>query len=305
MDKYLEEKLMDLRQERNAVILAHNYQPGDIQDLADFTGDSLGLSRQAAETSADVIVFCGVKFMAETASVLSPDKTELLPDKYAGCPMADMITVPQLRELKQEHPDAVVVCYVNSPAEVKAESDYCCTSSNAAEVVESIPQEKEIIFVPDRHLGETVSEWTDRKLTLWAGYCPTHVAITERDIIKAKQENPDAVVLAHPECRSTVKKLADKLLSTGQMLKFVRDGEADKFIIATEKGIVHALIKSNPDAEYIIPAEKAVCPNMKKITLEKVITALEEIRFRIEVPDTVSAKARIALKRMVEVLPVK
>lgn len=303
MDKHIEQKLNDLKRRKNAVILAHNYQPGEIQDLADFTGDSLGLSRQAAESEADVIVFCGVKFMAETAAILSPDKTVLLPEKHAGCPMADMITAADLRKLKQENPEAVVVCYVNSPAEVKAESDYCCTSSNAGEVVESIPEGKDIIFIPDKHLGQTVSNWTGRDLILWPGYCPTHAAISEKDIADAKRRNPEAIVLAHPECTSAVKELADKLLSTGQMLKFVQKSDAGKFIIATEMGIVHSLKKANPYPEYIVPTERAVCPNMKKITLEKVLTSLEEMRFRIEVPEDISNNARVALQQMVEVLP--
>jgi quinolinate synthase len=217
--------------------------------------------------------------------------------------MADMITAPELRKLKQEHPQAAVVCYVNSPAEVKAESDYCCTSSNAAEVVESIPREKEIIFVPDRHLGETVSNWTGRNLIFWPGYCPTHAAISEKNILDAKRKNPDALVLAHPECNKPVKKLADKLFSTGQMLKFVQESNAGKFIIATEMGITHSLKKVNPNAEYIVPTERAVCPNMKKITLDKVLTSLEEMRFKVEVPDDISNNAKVALQRMVQVLP--
>ena len=221
MDQRLLDRIEDLKRQRNAIIIAHNYQPGEIQDLAGFCGDSLGLSVRAANTDADVIVFCGVKFMAETASILSPRKTVLLPEINAGCPMADMITADQLRKLKSRHPDALVVCYVNSTAEVKAESDYCCTSANAVELVESLPVHKEIIFVPDCHLGDHVAKSTGRKVIFWPGYCASHVVITDQDILREKQEHPEALVLAHPECNEPVKDLADELLSTSQMLKFV------------------------------------------------------------------------------------
>jgi len=220
MDERLLGKIKKLKDDRKAVILAHNYQPGGIQDLADFTGDSLGLSIKAAETDADVIVFCGVQFMAETAAILSPEKMVLLPDKSAGCPMADMITAEQLRQLKQEHPDALVVCYVNSSAEVKADSDYCCTSANAVEVVNSLPKDRRIIFVPDQHLGRFAAERTGRDLVLWPGYCHVHVVITEDDIRTARAKYPDAIVMTHPECTEPVKELSDEMLSTSQMLKF-------------------------------------------------------------------------------------
>jgi len=303
----LNTKLLDkvnvLKKQRNAVILAHNYQAGEIQDIADFTGDSLGLSVEASKTDAEVIVFCGVRFMAETAAVLSPGKTVLLPDKDAGCPLADMITAEQLRELKSKHPDAIVVCYVNSTAEVKAESDYCCTSSNAVELVKSLPEERRITFVPDQHLGRHVEEQTGRDLVLWPGYCLTHVVITEDDIRSAKQNYPDAVVMAHPECTEPVKALADEILSTGQMLKFAARDTARRFIVATEIGIIHALNKANHHAEYIAASERAVCPNMKLVTLEKVLWALEEMKYTVSVPEAVSVKAKKALDRMVEVLP--
>jgi quinolinate synthase len=299
------EKIEKLKQQRKAVILAHNYQPGEIQDLADFCGDSLALSRKVAQTEAEVIVFCGVLFMAETAAILSPEKTVLLPDKYAGCPMADMITAEQLIGLKRKHTDALVVCYVNSTAEVKAESDYCCTSSNAVELVESLPKNRQIIFVPDQHLGRFVAERTYRELILWPGYCKTHVIISEDDIKGAKVKYPDAVVMAHPECSEPVKELADQLLSTGQMLNFASQSSAKHFIVATETGIIHALKKQNREAEFIPASERAVCPNMKKITLDKIIGALEEMRYKIEVPNEISVKARKALDRMVAVLPTK
>jgi len=297
------EKIEKLKVTRNAVILAHNYQPGEIQDLADFTGDSLGLSIKAAETDADVIVFCGVHFMAETAAILSPEKTVLLPEKEAGCPMADMITSEQLRELKSKHPDALVVCYVNTSVEVKAESDYCCTSANAAEVVDSLPKDKEVIFVPDRYLGQYVAEKSGRNFVLWPGYCHVHVVITEDDIRKAKVHWPDAIVMAHPECTKPAKELADRILSTSQMIKFTKESGAKRFIVATEKGIIHALKKQNPKAEFIPANERAICPNMKKITLEKVAWALEDMQYEISISEEIREKAKMALDRMVEILP--
>jgi quinolinate synthase len=305
MSEQLIEKIKKLRDTHNAVILAHNYQPAEIQDLADFTGDSLGLSIKAAETDAEIIVFCGVRFMAETAAILSPEKTVLLPDKHAGCPMADMITAEQLLDLKHKHPDALVVCYVNSSAEVKAESDYCCTSANAVEVVDSLPKDKQIIFVPDQHLGRFVIERTGRDLILWPGYCHVHVVITEEDIKNAKAEHPDAVVMAHPECTEPVKAVSDQLLSTGQMLRFVADSETKRFIIATEVGIIHALKKQNPQAEFIPASENAVCPNMKRINLEKVLWSLQDLQYKVTVPQDIRIKAKKALDMMVEILPAK
>jgi len=303
MNNKLIEKIEQLKQDRNAVILAHNYQPAEIQDLADFTGDSLGLSIKAAETDAETIVFCGVQFMAETAAILSPEKTVLLPDKFAGCPLADMITAEQLRALKQEHPDALVVCYVNSSAEVKADSDYCCTSANAVEVVESLPADTKIIFVPDQHLGRFVAEKTGSDLVLWPGYCHVHMMITEDDIKNARAKYPDAIVMAHPECTEPVKELSDQLLSTGQMLKFADKNTAKRFIVATEIGMLHPLKKQNPHAEFIAATDRAICPNMKKITVEKIVWALEDMQYKITVPDEIRTKARKAIDRMVEILP--
>jgi quinolinate synthase len=303
--KKLVEKIKGLKHQRNAVIIAHNYQPGEIQDIADFGGDSLGLSIKAAQTEAEVIVFCGVRFMAETAAILSPEKIVLLPDKSAGCPLADMITAEQLRKLKKEHPDALVVCYVNSTAEVKAESDYCCTSANAVEVVSSISKDKQIIFVPDQHLGRFVADRTGRDLILWPGYCLTHVMITEDDIKTAKAKYPDAIVMAHPECSEPVKELSDELLSTGQMLKFAAKSTAKQFIIATETGIIHTLKKQNPKSEFIPASNRAICHNMKKTTLEKIIWALEDMQYKISVPQEIREKAKQALDRMVEILPAR
>ncbi len=304
------EKIRNLKKQLKAVILAHNYQPGEIQDLADFTGDSLGLSIKASETDAETIVFCGVYFMAETAAILSPEKTVLLPEKLAGCPMADMITAEQLRDLKGKHPDALVVCYVNSPADVKAESDYCCTSANAVAVVSSLPADRKIIFVPDKYLGGFVAEKTARDIVLWPGYCPTHVYITEDDIKQAKAQFPDAIVMAHPECTEPVRKLSDQILSTSQMLGFVKKSDSKRFIIATEKGIIHSLKKQNPEAEFIAATQKAICPNMKKITLEKVLWAMEDsalggTKYNVTVPEGIRKGAKKALDRMVEVLPAK
>jgi quinolinate synthase len=303
LDEKLLEKIKRLKAERKAVILAHNYQSPEIQDLADFCGDSLGLSIKAAQTDARVIVFCGVKFMAETAAILSPQKTVLLPDKFAGCPLADMITAEQLSRLKQKYPDALVVCYVNSSAKVKAQSDYCCTSSNAVEVVNSIPQDKQIIFVPDLHLGRFVTERTGRNIVLWPGYCVTHVMITEEDIKNAKAKYPDAIVLAHPECTESVKRLSDELLSTGQMLEFAKKSTAKRFILATETGMIYPLKKQNPEAEFIAASDRAICPNMKKITLEKVAWSLEDMQYKITVPEKIRIKAKKAIDRMVETLP--
>jgi quinolinate synthase len=305
MDNKLIEKIEQLKEERNAVILAHNYQPGEIQDLADFGGDSLGLSIKAAETDADIIVFCGVRFMAETAAILSPKKTVLLPDKHAGCPLADMITAEQLRQLKQEHPDALVVCYVNSSAEVKAESDYCCTSANAVEVVNSLPEDRSIIFVPDQHLGRFAAEKTGRDLVLWPGYCHVHVVITEEDVKNEKAKYADAIVMVHPECTEPVKELSDQILSTGQMLKFAAKSTAKRFIVGTEVGIIHALKRQSPAKEFFPATERAICPNMKLMTLEKIAWALEDMQYKVTVPQDIRIRAKKSLDRMVETLPAK
>ncbi len=304
MDQLID-KIQKLKKQKNAVILAHNYQPAEIQDIADFTGDSLGLSVEASQTEAEVIIFCGVKFMAETAKILSPEKTVLLPEVHAGCPMADMIDAQQVRDLKKQYPDSLVVCYVNSTAEVKAESDYCCTSSNAVAVVNALPDDKKILFVPDRHLGQHVKETTNKDVILWPGYCPSHVVMSTDEINRAKELYPDAVVLAHPECSEPVKELADELLSTGQMLKFAKQSNKGTFIIATEIGIIHALKKQNADKTFIEASERAICPNMKKISMDKLLHSLEDMKYKIEVPEEISKKAKKALDRMIEVLPQK
>jgi len=300
-DLPLAERILKLKRERNAVFLVHNYQLGEVQDIADFVGDSLELSQKAAKTEADVIVFCGVHFMAETAAILCPDKTVLLPDEHAGCPMADMLTAEQLRQKKKELPNATVVCYVNSTAEVKAESDICCTSANAGKVVESLDND-EILFVPDQYLGHYVSNRTDKKLNLWPGYCPTHVRILPRDIIRLKQEYPQAKAVVHPECRPDVIAVADEVLSTGGMIRYARREDVGEMIVGTELGIIHRLRKENPGKRFIPVSEQAICPNMKLITLEKVLWSLEEMSPEVKVPEAIRLKAKTAVDRMLEIV---
>jgi quinolinate synthase len=296
----LTEKILKLKKKRNAVILAHNYQLGEIQDVADFVGDSLDLSQNAAKTDASVIVFCGVHFMAETASILCPDKTVLLPDMHAGCPMANMITAPQLRAKKKEHPEATVVCYINSAAAVKAESYICCTSANAAGVVESVDA-KEIIFVPDQYLGHYISTKTGKKMILWPGFCPTHARIMPEYIIKLRHEYPEAKVVVHPECRPDVIALADEVLSTSGMIRFARREDVQEMIVGTEMGIIYRLKKENPGKKFVPVSEQAICPNMKLITLEKILWSLEEMAPEVKVPEKIRLKAKAAVDRMLAV----
>jgi quinolinate synthase len=296
-DDKLVEKISALKKKRNAVILVHNYQLGEVQDIADFVGDSLDLSQRAAETDADVIVFCGVHFMAETASILCPDKVVLLPDINAGCPMADMITAERLRAKKKEHPQAVVVCYINSSAEVKAESDICCTSANAVEVVESLDA-REILFIPDQYLGHYVSARTGKKMILWPGFCPTHVRIKPERIKKLKQEYPKAKVVVHPECRPEVIALADEVASTSGMCRYARRDEVREMVVGTEVGIIHRLRKENPGKRFIPVSEQAICPDMKLITLEKVLRSLEEMSPEVKVPEGIRLKAKAAVDKM-------
>lgn len=300
-DNSLEEKILQLKKERNAVILAHNYQIGEVQDIADFVGDSLELSQRAAKTDAGVIVFCGVHFMAETASILSPEKTVLLPDAGAGCPMADMITAEQLRQKKKELPGATVVTYVNSTAEVKAESDYCCTSANGVKVVAQIDNE-EILFVPDQYLGDFIAKRTGKKMTLWPGYCPTHVRILPEDITKQKREHPVAKVVVHPECRPDVIALADEVLSTSGIIRYAGREDVSELIVGTEVEILHRLRKENPGKKFIPASEKAICPNMKLITLEKVLKSLETMTPEVKVPEEIRIKAKSAVDRMLAIV---
>ena len=300
-DVPLEERILKLKKERNAIILAHNYQMGEVQDIADLVGDSLELSQKAAETTAEVIVFCGVHFMAETAAILCPDMTVLLPDINAGCPMADMITAEQLRQKKKEFPRAVVVTYINSTAEVKAESDYCCTSANGVKVIESLDSE-EILFIPDQYLGHYIAARTGKKMTLWPGYCPTHTRIQPEDIIRRKQEYPRARVVVHPECRPEVIALADEALSTSGIIRYAAREDVSEMIVGTELGIIHRLSKENPDKKFIPISEQAICPNMKLITLEKVLWSLEDMSPVVKVPEEIRLKAKAAVDRMLAII---
>ncbi|MFC1987857.1 quinolinate synthase NadA [Chloroflexota bacterium] len=301
MDVELKGKIASLRKSKKAIILAHNYQLGEIQDIADFVGDSLELSQKAAMTDADVIVFCGVHFMAETASIICPDKTVLLADMNAGCPMANMITVEQLRAKKKEHPKATVVCYVNSSAGVKAESDVCCTSANAVRVVEKLADAEEILFVPDQYLGDYVASKTGRKMILWPGFCPTHTRIQAQSISRLRMEYPQAKVIVHPECRPEVRALADEVLSTGGMVRFAREADVKEIIVGTEIGLLHRLRKENPGKQFIIASEQAICPRMKLITLESVLWSLQEMTPEVKVPEAIRLKAKAAVDRMLEI----
>ena len=293
-----------LKKERNTVILAHNYQLPEIQDIADYVGDSLGLSIQASKTGADVIVFCGVYFMAETAKILSPAKTVLIPDKNAGCPMADMITAEELRKLKAQHPKAKALCYVNTTAAVKAECDVCCTSGNAEIIVrEAFHRDDEIIFVPDQYLAGYIAGRADRRFILWKGFCPTHVRILPEDIAQKRALYKNAGVLVHPECPVSITSIADQVLSTEGMCRYVKESNAREFIIGTETGILHRMQKENPGKIFYPASERATCPNMKLTTLEKVLWSLEEMRFAVTVPRDVMQKAKTCLQRMIDYKP--
>jgi len=301
-DKKLVTKIRELKKKRNAIILVHNYQLPEVQDIADFRGDSLELSRIAAKTEAKVIVFCGVYFMAETASILSPDKLVIMPDASAGCPMANMMNAEDLRKLKLQHPGAVAVGYVNTSAAVKAELDYCCTSTNAVAVVNALRQEKEIIFVPDKYLADYVSKQSGRKLISWHGYCPTHVKILPEDLKLKIKFHPQAKVMVHPECLASVVALADVVLSTSQMAKYAKEDPAKEFIIGTESGLIYRLKQDNPDKEFYLASERAVCPNMKRTTQEKVLWALEELADEVKVSEEIRKKARLAIERMLAII---
>lgn len=297
----LAERIARLKRERNAVILAHNYQLGEVQDVADFVGDSLELSRRAAATEAEVIVFCGVMFMAETAKLLSPERTVLIPDPRAGCPMCDMAPAEAVRKRKAELPGVPVVAYVNTTAAVKAEADICCTSANAAAVVNSLPEER-LLFLPDRNLGLWVQRHTDKQILLWDGYCPTHQRIRAQDISRLKTQHPGAPVIVHPECTPEVIALADEVLSTGQMVRWARETPARAIIVGTEVGLIHRLQKDSPDKRFLPVTLLTTCPNMKRITLEKVAWALEDMEHPVEVPADIAGPARRAIERMLEVV---
>jgi quinolinate synthase len=299
-DSELTKSIRRLKQRRGAVILAHNYQRGEVQDIADFVGDSLELSQKAAKTDAEVIVFCGVYFMAETASIICPGRTVLLPELSAGCPMANMITAKGLREKKGTLPGVPVVCYINSFAEVKAESDICCTSSNALKVIQSLEAD-EILFVPDQYLGSYIAGKTAKKIHLWPGYCPTHTHIQAKDIISCRQKYPGAAVIVHPECRPDVVATADEVLSTGGMCRFARGTDVKEIIVGTEAGILHRLRKENPDKTFIPVSERAVCPNMKLTTLESVLLSLQDMSSQVKVPEDIRIKARTSIDKMLEI----
>ena len=297
----LKKKIEKLKKKQNAVIIAHNYQRDEIQEIADISGDSLALSQAAVRTDADVIVFCGVQFMAESAAILNPDKKVLLPVMEAGCPLADMITPEKLRAKKKEYPGAAVVCYVNSSADVKAESDIACTSSNAVQVVRAL-KERDIIFVPDKNLGRYVqSQLPDKNIILWDGFCPTHIRVQEEDVVKTKQAHPLAEVIAHPECNPAVLALADHICSTGGMFKYVKESKLNEFIISTESGMLYKLQKENPGKKFYLPTSHLVCANMKLITLGWVAHSLENMVYEIKVSDEVRQKAKRALDRMLAV----
>ncbi len=296
----IRDKIAKLKKEKNAIILSHNYQIGEVQDVADYIGDSLGLSQKAAQVDAKIIVFCGVRFMAETAKILAPEKTILIPDVRAGCPMADMITASELREWKRNYPGSKVVCYVNTTAEVKAECDICCTSSNAVTVVNSLNTD-EILFAPDKNLAAYVARHTKKKIIPWDGYCYVHRYIKARDIREKRNLHPEAEVWVHPECLPEVIDLADKVLSTGKMVQEARKIKKKEVIIGTETGIVYRMKKENPTKNFYPARNTALCFNMKKIDLGKVLRSLENMIHKVEVPLEISQKARGAIERMVEI----
>lgn len=299
MQDLLTEKILDLKKRKSAVILAHNYQLPEIQDIADFVGDSLGLSIEASKTGSEMIVFCGVNFMAETAKILNPDKRVFMPEPKAGCPMAGMINEEQLQELKRSHPEAGVVCYINSTARVKALSDICCTSGNAVEIVRSLGA-REVIFVPDQYLGSWIGKQLGKKLILWNGYCNIHNKILPEHVIKKKKEHPEALVMAHPECTPGVIALADKVASTSGMIKFPSASKNREFIVCTETGILHQLKKAYPGKSFYPAYEDAVCPNMKFTTLEKVLWTLEDEKEEIVVEKNISQKALRSIEAMLK-----
>ncbi len=320
----LREKILSLKEKKNAIILSHNYQRDEVQDIADFTGDSLELSRTAASIKCDIIVFCGVNFMAESASILSPQKTVLLPEIEACCPMADMVTVSgarnmqthfpgykftgkytypvnfTLRDIKKLHPDAPVVTYVNTTAEVKAESDICCTSANGVKIVESLDADK-VICVPDRNLATWIAKNTKKEVIAWDGFCHVHDRVTTADVANARQEHPDALFIAHPECRIEVLEIADHVTSTSGMLRFAKSSDAKEFIIGTEIGLLYRLRKENPGKTFYPLRKDMVCPNMKRTTLKSVLRALETMTHEIRVPEEIRIPAMKALDRMLKI----
>lgn len=301
MNKFIIKKINELKNKKNAIILSHNYQPPEIQEIADFSGDSLELSIKASSAQAKIIVFCGVKFMAETASILCPDKMVLIPDPSAGCPMADMVNKYELKKIKEQNPDMLILSYVNTTAEVKAISNICCTSANAVKVVEKLNRKKKILFLPDKHLGEYVISKTARKMFLWDGYCPIHVKILAEDIKRMKKLHPLAKIIAHPECTKEVLSLANAVLSTSKMCSWVKESSASEIIVATEIGLIHRLKKENPDKKFYPASPNAICPDMKLTTLEKVLETLEKTKNEVKVPAKVQKKALIPIQKMLSI----
>ena len=300
--EHLKRKIIDLKGKRDAVILAHNYQRDEIQEIADLTGDSYALATKVMALKQKIVVFCGVSFMAESAYILSPDKTILLPVKDAGCPLAEMITVEKLRMKKAEYPEAAVVCYVNSSAAVKAESDICCTSSNAVQIVKSLKEEK-VLFVPDKNLGRYVREHVPSKeMILWDGSCVVHMRLTKEEVVSCKEANPEAIFMAHPECRKEVLELADYIGSTAGMIQYVKGSSKKEFIIGTEKGIIYKLRHDNPGKIFHVPTDKFICANMKLTTLGWLTRSLEQMEEKVVVPEDIAQGARKALERMVKVV---
>lgn len=302
--KVLQAKIRDLLKKRNAILLVHNYQRPEIQDTADLCGDSLELSIKASKTDADVIVFCGVHFMAETASILCPEKRVILPVLNAGCPMAGMITAKQLIEKKKEMPDAVVISYVNTTAEVKAESDICCTSANAIHVANSVDPSRQILMTPDKNLARYTKSNTDRKISYWNGYCPIHNNLTVKQVMKAKESHPKALFLAHPECPPEILDLADEVKSTSGMIAYAGSSSSNEFIIGTEEGILYPLSKANPNKLFIPADPDMICADMKRTGLTEVLRSLENLGPEVKVPEQTRQKAKAAVERMLAV-PVK
>jgi len=300
-NKNLVKEILSWKKKREAVILAHVYQPGEIQDIADFTGDSLFLSQQAAKTKAKVIVFCGIQFMAETASILSPEKIVLLPEIKAGCPLADMAPAEKVKSKIKELPKAVVISYVNSSATIKSLSNYCCTSANAVQIAQAIPAEKDILFIPDKNLADFVARKAKRKIIPWQGFCPVHNILTKEDVIKVKKLHPQALLLVHPECRPDVCNLADYIGSTRGIIEFASNNPAKEYIVGTELGIFHPLKKNNPDKDFFAASKKMICKDMKLITLEKVLYSLQNLEPQISVPEDIRKKSLKALNRMIEI----
>ncbi len=299
-NRILKERLLELKKERNAIILAHYYQRDEIQEVADFRGDSFLLAQKAAQTDADVIVFCGVHFMGESAKILAPNKTVIIPDERAGCPMADMVNVRGLQELKQKHPNAKVVTYINSSAEIKAETDICCTSSNAIKVVQSLDTD-EVIWVPDKNLGHYVAQFTDKKMIIWEGYCNTHDMLTVKDVVEMRAQYPNAEFIVHPECRPEVVEMGDFVGSTTGLIKYVRESDCKEFIVGTEDGTGYQMRVENPDKSFHFATKYLVCPNMKVNNLKKLVKCLETMTPEIYVPPQVADKARLSLERMLQV----